>query len=150
MAICGFNEKIGNGLRLLSEGMIDALETKAVRSTPEKVLARELVELENIISVLRTSEGEVLPEMFIGLNLFAKALFVRAQQDLTSLRGESLETVCREISENFIDLLSQTERRSEQMPLREDGSEAVAKRARELAQWALDQSRCDVAVSREQ
>ncbi len=50
MAICGYNEKIDNGLKLLVEGMIDALEKKMEGGSVTVVLQRELVELDNIIA----------------------------------------------------------------------------------------------------
>lgn len=140
MAICGFNEKIGQGLQLLVEGMIDALEKKAQTSSSKEVLARELVELDNIISVLSTAPGEVLPEMFIGLNLFAKSLFAEVQNELRSSGSDDLAAACREVGNNFVDLLAQTELRSEELRSHQHGNESVAESARTLARWALKRS----------
>lgn len=147
MAICGFNEKIGSGLSLLIAGMIDALKEKAVLSTPRDVLVNELVELDNIISVLKEAEGEVLPEMFVGLNLFAKALFVEVQHDIGAPKRENLENACREIGDRFIDLLARTEIQSKLIRSQQKGRTALAERARELAEWALERSREEVSPS---
>jgi hypothetical protein len=140
MAICGFNAKIGEGLRLLVEGMIEALEKKARTSSSNEVLARELVELDNIVSVLRSAPGEVLPEMFIGLNLLAKSLFAEVQNELRSSGSHDLATACREVGKNFVDLLAQTELRSEELRSHQHGNGSIAAEARELAQWALERS----------
>lgn len=146
MAICGFNDKIGEGLHLLVEGMIEALEKKAAATSAHVVLANELVELDNIISVLRNAKEEVLPEMFIGLNLLAKALFTEVQHDLHASRDKNLGKACREVGDRFIDLLAQTERKHEEMHLQESDGDLVARRARKLAEWALEYSRSAASV----
>jgi hypothetical protein len=140
MAICGYNEKIGNGLKMLVEGMIDALEKKAATSSAEVVLKRELVELDNIISVLKTAPGEVLPEMFIGLNLLAKSMFSEVQKELYSSQSEDLASACRKIGNNFVDLLAQTELKNEELRSRLDAGGSVAENAQNLARWALKKS----------
>jgi hypothetical protein len=140
MAICGFNDKIGQGIRLLFEGMIDALEKKAAATSTDEVLQRELVELDNIISVLRTAPGEVLPEMFIALNLLARSLFTNVQNELRSSKSNNLARACREVGDNFIDLLAHTELKSEELRSNQNGNESIAADARKLAQWALERS----------
>ncbi len=140
MAICGFNEKIGEGLQLLVEGMIDALEKKAQTSSSHEVLAREQIELDNIISVLKTAPGEVLPEMFIGLNLLAKSLFTAVQNELRASGSDDLAGACREVGNNFVDLLAQTEMRNEELRSHQEGNESVAESASKLARWALERS----------
>jgi hypothetical protein len=141
MAICGFNQKIGEGLNLLVEGMIEALEKKAEISSSEEVLARELVELNSIVSVLSTAPGEVLPQMFIGLNLLAKSMFVEVQHELRSDGSDDLASACRKIGNDFVDLLARTEIRNEEIRSRQLGNESVEESARNLAQWALERSR---------
>lgn len=139
MAICGFNDKIGEGLKLLVEGMIQALEAKAAATSAEEVLQRELLELDSIISVLETAPGQVLPEMFIGLNLLAKAMFVETERELRYTGNSDLGTVCRRIGTEFIDLLARTEDRSQAMR-RQARSESITAEAEKLAQWALELS----------
>ncbi len=140
MAICGYNEKIGNGLKLLVEGMIDALEKKMEGGSANAVLQRELIELDNIITVLRTAPGEVLPEMFIGLNLLSRAMFSEVQRELVVSGTNNLAGACRRVGENFIGLLAQTELKHQELRLHSDDRTSVAAQARALAQLALEKS----------
>jgi hypothetical protein len=140
MAICGYNEKIGNGLKLLVEGMIDALEKKMEAGSASAVLQRELVELDTIIAILRTAPGEVLPEMFIGLNLLARALFSKVQQELLASDSNDLAGACQRVGDDFIGLLTQTELKHQELRSHDDGRISIAAQARALAQWALERS----------
>ncbi len=140
MAICGYNEKIGNGLKMLVEGMIDALEKKVATSSTEAVLKRELVELDAIISVLKTAPGEVLPEMFIGLNLLAKSMFSEVQKELHSSGSKDLAAACRKVGNNFVDLLAQTELKNEDLRSHPAAGGSIATNAQNLAKWALEKS----------
>ena len=139
MAICGFNDKIGDGLKLLVEGMIEALEVKAAAASPEKALQRELLELDTIICVLRTAKGQVLPEMFVGLNLLAKAMFVEVERELRNSVTNDLRAVCLRIGTEFIDLLARTEDRSKALR-QQNESTLITTEAKRLAQWALEAS----------
>lgn len=140
MAICGYNEKIGNGLKLLVEGMIEALEKKMEAGSANAVLQRELIELDNIITVLKTASGEVLPEMFIGLNLLARAMFSEVQRELAISGTNDLADACRRIGDHFIGLLAQTELKHQELRSHSDRQASVAAQARALAQWALEKS----------
>ena len=140
MAICGYNDRIGEGLQLLVEGMIEALQKKAEMTSSQEVLAREQVELDNIISVLKTAPGEVLPEMFIGLNLLAKSLFSAVQNEMRESGSDDLAGPCREVGNHFVDLLAETEKRNEELRSHQDGNVSVAESARRLARWALERS----------
>ena len=137
MAICGYNEKIGNGLKLLVEGMINSLEKKMEAGSANAVLQRELVELDNIITTLRTAPGETLPEMFVGLNLLARAMFLEVQKELLASGNNDLAGACRRVGNNFVDLLAQTEAQHQEL---RDGHGSVAEQARVLAQWFLERS----------
>lgn len=141
MGICGFNEKIGRGLDLLIEGMIEALEKKVRTSSEEAVLARELIELDNMIAVLEAAKGEVLPEMFVGLDVLAKALFLQVQSDLKSSGNHRLGGACREIGNRFVDLLARTEQMNSGLELESNSKDAIAEKARRVAQWAVRWSR---------
>jgi hypothetical protein len=140
MAICGYNEKIGNGLKLLVEGMIDALEKKMEDGSANVVLQRELVELDNIIAVLKTVPGKTLPEMFIGLNLLARAMFSDVQKELLVSGNNDLAGACRRVGDGFISLLAQTELKHQELRSHDDGRTLAAAQARTLAQWALERS----------
>lgn len=141
VAICGFNDKIGQGLQLLVEGMIEALVKKAQTSSSTEVLSRELIELDNIISVLSEAPGEFLPEMFIGLNLLAKSMFVEVQNELQCSGSDDLATACRTVGDEFVSLLAETELRNEELRNGQDRDQSVAESARVLARWALERSR---------
>jgi hypothetical protein len=141
MGICGYNDKIGGGIQLLVEGMIDALEKKAAASTTDEVLALELVELEAMISVLGATEGETLPTMFAGLDILAKALFSAVRAELLSSRNRSLAVACRRIGGEFVDLLAETEAKSQQMKKSQEAQASPADLAEALAEWALSRSR---------
>jgi hypothetical protein len=139
MAICGFNDKIGQGLGLLVEGMIEALQKKAVSTSAAEVLQREIVELDTIVSVLRTAPGQVLPEMFIGLNLLARSMFIEVERELRNSKSGDLGTACRKICDELIDLLARTEMRSQEMRQLAN-NKSIAIEARNLALWALQTS----------
>lgn len=141
MAICGYNEKIGNGLKLLIEGMIDALNGKMEVGSANVVLRRELVELDNIITVLKTVAGETLPEMFIGLNLLARAMFLEVQEELLITGNDDLTGACRKVGDSFIGLLAQVELKHQELRSHSGDYTSVAAQARTLAQWALEKAR---------
>jgi hypothetical protein len=141
MGICGYNDKIGGGIQLLVEGMIDALEKKAATSTTDEVLALELVELEAMISVLGATEGETLPTMFAGLDILAKALFSAVRAELLSSRDPNLAVACRRIGGEFVNLLAETEAKSQHLKSSPEAQDSPAGLAETLAEWALSRSR---------
>lgn len=140
MTICGYNDTIGEGLRMLVDGMVEALEKKAESTSVQDVLAREAVELDSMIAVMRNAQGGTLPEMFVGLNLLAKALFRRVQEDLIAQNSEDLGGACREVGESFIELLSNTENEYEERRALGGKSLSAQECAREVAEWALRRS----------
>lgn len=140
MAICGYNDKIGDGLRILVEGMIEALEKKAESASANEVLDRELIELEAMISTMKRARGDTLPEMFVGLNMLAKALFERVQNNLRQTNGEDIARECKSVGKAFIHLLSETEKRNEFQKLAMAKNMPVDKLATALAEWVLSQS----------
>jgi hypothetical protein len=140
MAICGYNEKIGNGLKLLLEGMIESLEKKMESASADAVLQQELVELDNIIDVLKAAPEEVLPKMFVGLNLLAQAMFLEVKEEFLSSDEQDLGSVCRMIGSRFVDLLAETERRHQELRSFNTDQLSIAEHARSLARWALQKS----------
>ena len=139
MSICGYNEKIGSGLQTLVEGMVEALEKKAETASVTEVLDREMVELETMIGVMQQAHGAALPEMFVGLNILAKALFEQVRRNLEITKSDQLGAECRLIGQSFVDLLSETEQRYEQLRTT-DATTSVAESAKQLAEWVLEQS----------
>lgn len=78
MAICGYNEKIGEGLRLLIEGMAMSMQEKADRLGTIQALDDELYELSEMIKRMQ-GKGPV-PEIFIGLDIFAERFFAEVKK----------------------------------------------------------------------
>lgn len=141
MAICGYNDKIGKGLTILVEGMIEALEKKAEAASVSEVFVREMVELNTMIATMQKAQGSTLPEMFVGLNFLAKALFERVQRQLNDAKGgETIASECRAVGEEFIDLLSRTEKRHEVLRSTSGKDVPAEELARELAEWVVMQS----------
>jgi hypothetical protein len=137
MTICGYNERIGEGLRILVEGMVQALEEKLNYASVSEVMDNEIIELETMIETMRATHGETLPEMFVGLNLLAKPLFERVRSNLRESKSENLGVECRAIGEMFVNILADTERRSIEQRLRKSKKASPDNLARELAQWVL-------------
>jgi|GEM_PF-2268624 hypothetical protein len=136
MAICGYNHQIGAGLQTLVEGMITALEQKARKDIVTNVLDRELIELDNMIAVMRNGSAETLPSMFVGLNLMARALFEQVRANLRVSGGEDLAGECRRVGDAFVKLLAETEERHvEQRAKRVEAP--AAEMAAELAEWVV-------------
>lgn len=139
MSICGFNDRIGEGLEALIDGLAVALERKALVNSVAQVLDREMVELDAMIRVLSEESQETLPGMFIGLNILARALFKQVQSNLQASGSEDLGGECRKVGAAFIRLLADTEERNEAQHEAHPKSPA-AELAEELAKWALDAS----------
>jgi len=100
MAICGYNKKIGNGLKLLFDGMIDSMEEKAVKSNEIKVLDDEIRELN--IMIERMQNQGVIQDIFIGLNTFAKHFFTEIRKQIEINPTESLRSLADKITPAFI------------------------------------------------
>lgn len=84
MGLCGYNEKIGAGIRTLIEGMIEAMLAKDIsKHGIRSIVEIELAELEASNRALSTR-----PDMlgyldgFLAINRFAQVLFVRAAEQL--------------------------------------------------------------------
>ena len=126
---------------MLVDGMVEALEKKAKEASVHEVLDRERIELETMISTMQKAHGDTLPEMFVGLNHLAKALFERVQSNLKDSKSEDLGTECRAVGEAFVYLLSETEKRSEQLRATSGKNIPPDKFAKELAEWVLRQNK---------
>lgn len=101
MAICGYNKKIGGGLKLLFDGMIDSMEEKATKINDEiKVLDDEIRELNIMIDKMK-NQG-VIQDIFIGLNTLAKHFFIEIRKQLISDPSESIRSLSDKISPSFI------------------------------------------------
>lgn len=141
MTFCGYNQKIGDGLALLFEGMADSLTKKASKDSNIRVLKRENIELESMIEVFKTAPSDVLAQMFSGLNSMALPMFTLVLEELKTDSSKDLREVCMEIGYSFISLLSRTEKQNETMALSEWDEKVIANRARELASWVVSQNK---------
>ena len=84
MGLCGYNERIGAGIRTLVDGMIEAMLAKDIaKHGMRTILEIELAELEASNQALST-RPEVLGYLdgFLAINRFAQVLFVRATERL--------------------------------------------------------------------
>lgn len=140
MTICGYNETIGRGLRLLIQGMIEALERKSEACPINELLDREVVELEAMIETLGVDDRNTLAQMFVGLNFLARALFEQVRQNQSNASDTTWHDEMRSIGEAFNILLSRTEDHGEQRRAAGEGR-PPQQFAKELARWALQN--CD-------
>ena len=101
MAICGYNKKIGGGLNMLFDGMIDSMEEKATKINNQiKVLDDEIRELDIMIEKMQ-NQG-VIQDIFIGLNTLAKHFFVEIKKQIELNPNETLRSMADKISPAFI------------------------------------------------
>lgn len=101
MAICGYNKKIGGGLNMLFDGMIDSMEEKATKINNQiKVLDDEIRELDIMIEKMQ-NQG-VVQDIFIGLNTFAKHFFIEIRKQLLINPNETIRRLADKISPSFI------------------------------------------------
>jgi len=76
MIVCGYNEQMGRGLKLLFEGVhATILERSRRDELPfSEVLRREIIEMTRISGALKAGQGCTL-SMLVGLNAMVTALF---------------------------------------------------------------------------
>ena len=113
MSICGYNEMIGQGIRLMVKGMAVELIKKSDETTPKLALERELEELPVLINKMKEKGNSTEIEMFVGLNLLAKALFIFVNDGLSkNSESADLDSLCALGADNFISILEETEKES--------------------------------------
>ena len=131
MSICGFNETMEEGLKILFKGMILALENRALR---EKCSFRKVLELEieeiPIINEKLSSADSVELKMFKGINLLALPLFKEA-----STLDSSPESV-EKIYSSFIEVLKKTEEYNLSHIANKEVS--LQDKANELGSWVIE------------
>jgi len=107
MTICGYNQKIGDALIMLVDGLIDAMERRVTSEGPVTALKVEINELEIMI---KTMNGHgTMPDMFVGLNVLALHLFKAAHADIESNSGATIRSSCQNNARAFINTLSDAE-----------------------------------------
>ena len=138
MTICGYNDLMGKGIRILFEGMYEAVRAKSeAEGVPfSSVLERELVEIPQINCALASRRSNTL-SMFLGLNQMALAHFV----DLLSrdpAKSGAKEAFMFEV-DNFIATLRRAEDHSMSVPLAHGASrEIIAVRAQQIGEWIAE------------
>ncbi len=100
MAICGYNTKIGSGLKLLFDGMIDSMEEKALKSSEIEALDDEIRELNVMIE--RIQNQGVIQDIFIGLDILAMHFFIDIRKQLKNNPNESLRSLAEKLAPSFI------------------------------------------------
>lgn len=72
MTVCGYNMRMGEGLRILFDGMYDAIQTKSDQEGVPfiHILRRELIEIPQINGAISSSNLTTL-KLFYGLNEMA-------------------------------------------------------------------------------
>lgn len=131
MTVCGFNSRMGAGLRELFEGMYDAIESKSRAEGVEfsTVLSRELVEIPSVNAAMCNEKSSAL-KMFQGLNVMALAHFEDVPKKAN--RAEFMKGV-----ERFISLLEKTENYAVSIPQPAPSDVPnVAARASAIGRWA--------------
>lgn len=112
MAFCGYNETMANGIRLLIEGMIEAMLARHDSGTSmEEVLRTELIDLAKMNETLTMADrqpGDLLNAL-TAINLFAQTIFSRSIDKKTDAGRFADE--CRHSSLAFIKLVKLTEER---------------------------------------
>lgn len=136
MTVCGYNDGMGAGIRILCEGFYDAVDEKARLENKAfaDILTREVIEIPNVNASLSRSE-EYRAVMFRGLNAFALPLFREALS--SCVEGSIAKPAFMELVDRFVACLAETEshNRSVRMVADED---AIAARARHIGDWALE------------
>jgi hypothetical protein len=133
MGICGYNAKMGDGIRLLFEGMYEAIsdKSKAEGISVVDVLRRELIEIPRINVALRSGDQTALT-MFYGLNVMALAHFSTV---LEKSERDKKRCFAAEVEE-FIRCLEEVEDFTLTLPRAEPQSdEAIGERASQIAEW---------------
>lgn len=107
MGLCGYNYKIGNGLKNLLDGMIDSIEEKATKVGAVKALNDEIHELDVMISKMK-NQG-VIQDMFVGLNVFAKYFFSEILKEISINPELSIRNVSEKLIPSFIMTIKEAE-----------------------------------------
>lgn len=133
MTICGYNQKMGDGLEVLFQGMYEAVAQKALQEGIEisAVLERELVEIPCINLELKRSFSPEL-QMFCGLNDIAMPFFAEVLEHIRS--GKDPRTSFSMVLQEFVSTLEHAEGESEKRP-QVEGKENVQGRAKALGKW---------------
>jgi hypothetical protein len=138
VTVCGYNARMGEGLRILFEGMYEAVAAKSrdERIPFADVLRRELVEIPRINAALQFArEGSFV--MFRGLNIMALAHF---QEVLAKSKVDpSDKTAFMSEVERFITILEEVEDYNLSIPPAAPRTDQnIARRADSVGKWIVE------------
>lgn len=136
MTVCGYNDGMGAGIRVLCEGFYDAVDEKArlEDKTFADILVREAIEIPNVNTSLSHSD-DYRSLMFRGLNALALPIFQEALRE--SVGGAITKPAFMQLVERFIDCLAETEAHNQSVRMVSD-KDAIAERARRIGAWAVE------------
>jgi hypothetical protein len=137
MAICGYNARMGQGIRILFEGMYEAILAKSEeeRRPFARVLRRELIEIPQINAVL-ASGGSHISAMFAGLNMMALAHFKELAERSEPLAHLQQKIAFMQEVERFITTLEAIEEFNQSIaPAEPQTEDNIAKRAARIGAW---------------
>ncbi|MBT0769856.1 hypothetical protein KIH74_13040 [Kineosporia sp. J2-2] len=137
MVVCGYNDTMGDGIRLLFEGMYQAILTKSEqeRSTFRDVLRRELFGMLDVNRQLSVASSPDL-QMLLGLNGMVLPHFTRL------LDGPGPHVPKEEFMaavDDFVTMLADVEEYGSTLPaFHFTQGNAVEERAAKIGKWARD------------
>lgn len=138
MAVCGYNARMGEGIRLLFEGMYEAILDKSREEgiAFEAVLKRELIEIPQINAALGRANDHIAG-MFGGLNVMALAHFTQALDRPGSASGDKAAFMAE--VDRFIGTLAEVEDHNVSIPPAVPRTEDnIAERAARVGEWILN------------
>lgn len=147
MTVCGYNKLMGSGIRILFEGMYEAVaaKTREENLSFEAILRRETIEIPEINSAL-TKGTDVTMQMFYGLNVMALRLF-RELLDIHESQARPVDkAMFMELVDGFIATLENVEDYNISIPPALPQSERnIRERASTIAEW-IEKKYCGVTA----
>jgi hypothetical protein len=138
MAFCGYNETMASGIRLLVEGMIEAMLARHNSgASMEEVLRTELIDLAKMNETLTMADrqpGDLLNAL-TAINLFAQTIFSRSTGKKSD--ADYFAEECRHSGIAFINLVKLTEERHLSELHRRKVSHGSAIAMESVAKWLL-------------
>ena len=144
MAVCGYNEEMGDGIRTLCRGMYNEIKKKSLMEgvSLSSILERELIEIPEINRCISKS-SEANLSAFFGLNELALPLFSMALERCVD--GDLPVEEFDKIVERFINCLRRVEEKNLMMPYSGKG-EDLSERARRLGVWIAENASDTIKV----
>lgn len=137
MTVCGYNPRMGMGIRILFEGMHEAIAAKSRDEgiSFDDVLRRELVEIPRINAALGMG-ADAISAMFAGLNDMALAHFSELLEGAgPAVDLSDAETFMAEV-ERFLKVLEEVEEYNLSLPPAAPQTKPeIAARADRVGQW---------------